>query len=381
MKYLPLIWSGIWRRPGRTALILLQIALGFTLFGVLQGMKTGVEQAAARMRADVLLVGPAAFGGTPLPFSYAEQLKALPGVQTVTYVDDLQGTYQTPDQQVYALAMEPTEIWTNLVPDLFEILPTDLEALRGKRTGALISADIGRKYGWKIGDRIPFTSSTPQSNGSTTWYFDIVGTMTDHEPGESSLIVINYDYLDEARGSSKGTVRNFYVVTADPHQAAAVAERIDHTFANSPNETQTSSFKELAQQNFRQIGDLNFVIHAIVSVVLAALLFSTCTMMMQTIRERTPELAVMKTVGFTDRAVFLIVVAEAAAVSISGALLGLALACGVFPYAAKFFPGLSMPISVIGVGLLGAVLVALISVAMPASMAARLRVVDALAGR
>jgi len=381
VKYLPLVWSGIWRRPGRTTLILLQIALLFALFGVLQGMKTGLEQAAAKMRADVLFVAPAAFGGTPLPFSYVEPLRAVPGVQTVTYADGLAGTYQKPDQQVYALAMEPTKVWTTLVPDLFQIQPKDLEALQNKRTGALISADIGRKYGWKIGDRIPFTSSVAQSNGSTTWYFDIVGNFTDHEPGEASLIVINYAYLDEARGSNKGTVRNFYVVVADPHNAAAVAERIDHNFANSPSETQTTSFKALAQQQLRQIGDLNLAIRAIVSAVLVALLFSTCTLMMQTIRERTPELAVLKTVGFTDRGVFLMVIGEATAVCIAAAMMGLALAWGAFPYAGKFIPGLSMPISVVGIALLGAILVALISVAIPARMAARLRVVDALAGR
>jgi putative ABC transport system permease protein len=381
VKYIPLVWSGIWRKPGRTALILLQIALGFALFGVLQGMTSGVQQAVAKMRADVLFVAPAAFGGTPLPFSYVDRLKSLPGVQTVTYADGLPGSYQKPTQGVFALAMEPTDIWTTLVPDLFQIMPKDLDALRKNRTGALISPDIGKKYGWKIGDRIPLTSPVPQTNGSNTWYFDIVGTVMDHEPGESGLIVINYAYLDEARGTNKGTVRNFYVVVGDPHKAGAMAERIDHAFANSPNETRTSSFKENGQQALRRIGDLDFAIRSIISAVLIALLFSTCTMMMQTIRERTPELAVLKTLGFTDRTVFFMVVAEAALVCIVAALMGLGLAMGVFPFAGKVIPGLSMPIAVIGIGLIGAVLVALISVAMPASMAARLRVVDALAGR
>jgi hypothetical protein len=109
----------MWRRPGRTALILLQIALGFALFGVLQGLQSGVQEAVARMRADVLFVGSAAVAGVLLPFSYAEQLKSLPGVQTVTYADGLPGTYQKPSQQVFALAMEPIDVWTNLAPDIF----------------------------------------------------------------------------------------------------------------------------------------------------------------------------------------------------------------------------------------------------------------------
>jgi putative ABC transport system permease protein len=137
----------------------------------------------------------------------------------------------------------------------------------------------------------------------------------------------------------------------------------------------------MAQQQMRSIGDLNFAIRSIVSAVLVALLFSTSTMMMQTIRERTPELAVLKSLGFTDRAVFLIIVAEALTICLAAALMGLALAMGVFPYASKFIPGLAMPMIVIASGVIGAVFIALISVAMPASRAAKLRVADALAGR
>jgi putative ABC transport system permease protein len=167
----------------------------------------------------------------------------------------------------------------------------------------------------------------------------------------------------------------------DPKQVSAVAEAIDRAFANSSTETKTASLRENAQQQMQAIGDLNFVIRLIVTAVLVAVLFSTSTMMMQTIRERTPELAVLKTLGFTDRALFLLVVAEATMVCIAAALIGLAFATVVFPYAAKFVPGLSMPIVVVEVGVVGAFLVALISAALPASRAARLEVVDALAGR
>src|SRR4029079_18831745 len=168
---------------------------------------------------------------------------------------------------------------------------------------------------------------------------------------------------------------------SDPLHAGEVASAIDRAFTNSPNETQTQSFRELRQQQLQYIGALNFAIRSIISAVLVALLFSTATMMMQTIRERTPELAVLKTLVFTDRAVFAMIVVEALVVCLAAALLGLALATGLFPYASKFVAGLSMPKIVIATGLIGAVFVALISVAIPASRAARLRVVDALAGR
>jgi putative ABC transport system permease protein len=381
VKYVPLIWSGIWRKPGRTTLILVQVALAFALFGVLQGMKTGVDQAVADARADVLFVQPAAFGGMPLPVSYLDRLKSIEGVKVVSFADGFLGTYQQPTQAVYVLTLETSKSWLTLIPEVFSVTPRDLEALQKTRTGALISADIGKKYGWHVGDRISLVSSTLQTNGSGTWVFDIVGMFSAHEISQGGYIVANYTYLDEARAANKGTVRNFYVVVSDPKEAAAVSERIDRAFANSSNETQTVSFKELAQQQMQAIGDLNFAIRSIVSAVLVALLFSVSTMMMQTIRERTPELAVLKTLGFTDRAVFAMVVVESLVVCIAAALIGLALSAGVFPYASKFVPGLSMPMIVIAFGVIGAVCIALISAAVPASRAARLAVVDALAGR
>ena len=381
MKYLPLIWSGIWRKPGRTVLVLLQVAVAFALFGLLQGMKSGVDRSIANTRADVLFVGPADFGGAPLPLSYLERLKSLPGMKSVSFADGFLGTYQRPTQAVFVLAIPPTKLWLTLVPEIFQVLPKDLDALEKTRDGVLITADIGKKYGWHIGDRIPLNSNTLQVNGSGTWNFQIVGMVTDHEVGESGFIVANYDYLNEARVLNKGTVRNFYAVISDPKAAAHMSDSIDHLFANSSNETSTASFREGAQQQMRSIGDLNFLIRSVIGAVLVALLFSITTIRMQTIRERTPELAVLKTLGFGDRSIFLMVVGESLLICIVAALIGLALATGVFPYTAKFVPGLSMPLTVVGFGLIGAVLVALITAAPPALRAARLQVVDALAGR
>lgn len=381
MKFLPLVWSGIWRKPGRTVLTLMQVTVAFALFGVLQGLKTGVDEAISRSRADVLFVAPAAFGGTPLRRADLERVASVPGVKTVAFADGFLATYQKPTQHVYVLAIDSTDVWLTLIPEVFQVSPRDLEALRTTRTGVLINADIASKYGWRVGDRIPLTSATLQGNGSGSWAFDVVGMFSAREMSQGGYIVANYAYLDEARALNKGSVRNYYAVAADPRQATAVTEAIDQAFANAPNETRTSSFKELAQQQMQSIGDLDFAIRSIVSAVLVALLFSLATMMMQTTRERTPELAVLKTLGFSNRAVFLLLVAEAALACVVGAIVGLALAMVAFPYAAKFVPGLSMPMAVIEVGLLGAVLVALISASVPALRASRLQIVDALASR
>lgn len=381
MKFLPLLWAGLWRKPGRTVLTVVQVIVAFALFGVLQGMKTGVDEAIANARGDVLYVAPAAFGGAPLRRADLERLESIPGVKTVAFADGFLGTYQKPTEFVYVLAIEPNDVWLTLIPEVFQVAPKDLEALRSTRTGVLINADIAKKYGWRVGDKIPLASTTLQTNGSGTWVFDIVGMFSARELSQGSYIVGNYAYLDEARAANKGTVRNYYAVAADPKQAAAVTEAIDNAFANSPNETRTASFKELAQQEMQSIGDLDFAIRSIVSAVLVALLFSLATLMMQSIRERTPELAVLKTLGFSNRAVFVLLIGEAAVACIVGAIIGLALAMVVFPYAAKFVPGLSMPTVVIGVGVAGAAIVALLSASVPAVRASRLQIVDALANR
>jgi putative ABC transport system permease protein len=381
VKYLPLIWSGMWRRPVRTALIFLQVCVAFALFGVLQGMKSGMDRAIADVRADVLYVSPAVVGGARLQIADLNRLRSVPGVKTVSFNDGMLTFYQKPTQSIYVLAIPPTDFFRTVEPAVFSIQSKDLEALRKTRTGILITADIGRKYGWHIGDKIPLATSTFQTNGSTTWTFDIVGMVSDHERGEGGLVVANYYYFDEARALNRGTVDHFYAIASDPKQAATVSDAIDRAFANSATPTQTSSFRERSQQAMQSLGDLNFAIRWILSAVLVALVFSTATMMMQTVRERTPELAVLKTLGFNNWAVFLLVAAESLFVCITASLAGLALAWIAFPLAAKYIAGLSMPLVVAGFGILGAVLVALISVSVPGLRAAKLNIVDALAGR
>ena len=379
MRFLPLIWSGIWRKPGRTILIFLQVSVAFALFGVLQGLKSGVEHLIAEARADLLIVhSRVGFFAASLPLGMLEQIKSVPGVKVVDPVELFGGTYQKPTQRVGIVALRPDEDWLSAFT--FTIAPECVAAFRKMRTGALVRAELANKYGWKIGDHIPLMSNMAQLSGSKDWVFDVVGTFTDSDIGSGTdNILINFAYLDEARLVGKGTVQHFNVAVSDPKLAMTVADEIDRRFANSSNETRTESLREMAQSQMQSIGDLNFLIRAIVGAVLVALLFATATMMMQSIRERTPELAILKTVGFTNRAVFMLVLIEALVVCIAAAALGLALAALAFPVAARFVHGLSMPWVVVAVGLACAVLVALISAAVPAVQAARLQVVTALA--
>jgi len=381
MKYLPLIWSGIWRKPGRTILIFLQVAVAFVLFGVLQGLKTGVEHAVDAARADLLIVhSRLSLIMEGLPISFLDPMRSVAGVRVAIPVELFLCYYQKPEQGVLSVAVAPDKDWTTAFT--FAIRPQDLPAFAKSRTAALVLETTAKKFGWKTGDRIPLICRTAQKTGSPNWTFEMAGTFTDSDfGGGGDKILMNFAYYDEARATGKGTVNHFNVSVTDPSVAVPVADAIDRLSANSSHETKTESIRELAQQQVQQIGDFDFLIRAVVSAVLAALLFAIATMMVQSVRERTSELAVLKTIGFTDRNVFLLILGEALAVCILAAASGLGLATAVLPIAARFVTGLSMPKITLVIGLGISVLVALISAAVPALLAARLRVATALAER
>jgi len=380
MKYLPLIWSGLWRKPGRTVLIFLQVVVAFALFGVLQGLKTGVAHAVAAARADLLIVhSRLSFITQPLPLGLLAQIRTVPGVKLAIPVELTFGSYQKPDQGMGVVAVPPDGDWPSAFT--YAIAPEYVAAFRKSRTAMLVKDTVAEKYGWKIGDHIPLQLPVAQQNGSSDWAFDVAGTFTDSDIGGGRYIVIvSYPYFDEARAAKKGTVNHFNILVSDPKLAPQVADAIDALFANSSHETKTESLREMAQSSMQAIGDFDFLIRAVVGAVLVALLFATTTMMVQSIHERIPELAVVKVLGFTDRAVFLLVLAEALAVFVAGAVCGLLLASLVLPLAARFIHGLSMPGIVVATGLTLGVLVALVSASIPAALAARLRVATALAG-
>jgi ABC-type transport system, involved in lipoprotein release, permease component len=380
MRFLPLIWSGIWRKPGRTILIFLQVGVAFALFGVLQGMKAGVDELIGRARADLLLVHGSLSLIDRLPLGLLEQIKSTPGVKVVVPVELSGGMYQKPDQQVGIVAIRPDPGWLSAFT--FTVAPQQEAAFQKTRTGTLVRQSLAQKYGWKIGDRVPLVTNVAQMDGSTDWSFEIVGTYTDSDvAGGSDVMLVQYDYFDEARALGKGSVSHFNAAIFNPRQAVTVADAIDRRFANSTHSTRTESLRELAQMQLQSIGDLDFLIRAIVSAVLVALFFATTTMLMQSVRERTPELAVLKTLGFADSTLFLFIVAEAAFVCVVAAGFGLMLALIAFPFASKFVPGLSMPVQVVAIGLACGALVSLVSASVPALRAARLNIVAALGSR
>jgi putative ABC transport system permease protein len=380
MKYLFLIWSGMWRKRARTWLILLQVTIAFTLFGVLQGLDTGIKQAIAKAHADRMYVLSRVSRGDSLPLALLAEIKRVPGVVAVSYQSGIGGIYQNPDQQVGANAVDAAS-FARIFREL--VIPQgQLEALVRTRTGALVGDQLARRYGWKIGQRIPMQSPVVQRDGSPNWPFDIVGFFTQpDDPEQANYLIINYAYLNEAREANRDTVSAFVVQIDDPKRSASIGHDIDTLFANSPHETRTQSESDLAASQVQRIGDIDFLAHAVTAAAFFALLFATGALMMQTIRERTSELAVLKTVGFADRSVMALVLAEALIACVLGAAIGLAIAALLLPRARQLIGVGYLPGLVVAVGFVCAILLALVSGAIPAWRALTLQVATALARR
>jgi putative ABC transport system permease protein len=380
MKFLPLVWAGIWRKPGRAILTLLSVANAFLLFGILQGFASGLNHAVGDTQADVLLTFSRVSQVEPLPLSTVDRIRTAPGVRAATPVILLISTYRTPTQFVPAEGVDPKAI-AAVFPGL-DVPPNMIDALQHTRTGALVGRNMATRFGWKVGDRVPLRAAIRNHDGSQTWPVDIVGIFPSNGRALfAGAMLLNYQYIDEGRASGNGTSNMFIVRVNDPKRAGEVATNIDRMFANSVNETKTATVRQIAQDQIKQLGDIGFVINAIVGAVFFALLFSVGALMMQSVRERTPELAVLKTLGFTDGGLMGLILSESLAFCIVSAAVGLGLAALLFPVARQLigFNVQTGPLMLVGFGL--AVALALISGLPPAVRAMRLQVVDALAGR
>jgi putative ABC transport system permease protein len=379
MKYWPLIWSGIWRKPGRTLLMLLQILVAFLLFGVLQGVKSGVDQAITLIRADLYWVVPAD-ADTSLPFGLEQRIAAVPGVKDIYPCNFVGATYQRPTQQLQLLA---TDFGGGPAANVgVTARPEALVALARTRTGALVSKLMQDKYHWKVGDQIPLLVQTPQKNGSRSWTFQDVGTFQPPDNGGlDNEIVVRYDYFDEARQSGNGTVGRYFIQVTDVAQGEQIAHRIDALTANSPAPTRTESIRAVNQSAFQNLGDLNFVVHSIVGAALFALLIATAALTMQSVHERTTELAVLKTIGFSGRKVLVLLLFESITLSLGAALVGLVVASRLMLRVNLLGLRQGMPYGVLAIGLVLALVLALASASLPAWRVQRLQLAEALAGR
>lgn len=382
MKYFILVWAGLWRKKTRTILTMLSIIVAFLLFGILQSVGKGLSAVYTHLDASLLFVENRSATTDGLPISYYDSIKKVQGVRAVTHWTYFGGYYQDPRN---TLTMFATDIGGELrvFPDF--TLPKDQEEVAVRaRTGMIVSPKAAAKYGWKLGDKVPISTSVwQQKNGSSVYYVDVVGIMNVSTAGAATFpqAFIQYDYFDQARAFGNGTVTYYLVLIDDPRHATQVSTAIDAMFANSPNQTRTEPQQVWAQNQIKQVGDVQMITRSIVGAVLFALLFLTGNTMMQSVRERIPELAVLKTLGYSGSRIVVLVLLESLALCLCAALLGLYVSNMIFRGLAGLFGEVSLPLSVVAMGVGIAILLAIVSGVPPAWRASRLSVVDALADR
>ncbi len=379
MKFLPLVWSGLWRKPSRTILTALAVLAAFALVGALGAVDAGFRQIRETSLMDRLYVD-ARFGRT-MPRAYEEQIAAIPGVTLVAPRSQLFGTYQGPRNFLNINATD--DRFFDAYPQIV-ITPEQRRTLANTPNGVVLGGGIAKKYGIKAGDTIPLESPVLRVDGDKVWKLEviaIVGTTT--EPPEMNYWqVMNWRYYDEARLRDKSTISRYLLRIGNPEDAARIIREIDGLFASSSAPTRTMTERSSTENNLQSLGDINFFVDAIVAAVLFMLMFLTGNTMTQSVHERMTELAVMKTLGFTDAGVAGLLIAEAALQILPVAVAGLFLGTQAVAFSPQNFPrSMGMPWAAIAAGFAAALVVACVSSFLPAWQQGRRPVVDALADR
>lgn len=380
------VLANLFHKKTRTVLTLGCIVFAFLLFGLLQSLNQIFSASADFIGATRLVTQSRVSFTTSLPMRMVPELDTMPGVERVMFQQWFGAVFRD-DPQIFAFAVEPQRLH-DVYPEW--VMPEEhWNAFRDIRQSMIAGRLLAEKYGWKVGDRIPLKSNIfPQKNGSKDWEFELVGIYDgkDEEWQRQTAggMYINRDYWAEAAQFGGGLAGIFVVKLQDPGMAESVAAAIDKRFENTADETKTMAEKDFQVGFVKQLGDIGLIVRWILFAVFFTLLLVVGNTMAQSVRERVPQLAVLKTLGFTDNAVLGFVLAETLALCTIGGLLGLALATLAGAAVAQL-AGPMLPIAVdwrVWVAGVIAILVLALAVGLlPALRARSLKIVDALAGR
>jgi putative ABC transport system permease protein len=383
MKFLHIVWRNLLRRKIRTFFTLMTILVAFVLFGVLMAIRAAFTFGVEVAGADRLMVIHKVSIIQPLPQSYGNRIRATPGVTEVTYSNWFGGYFQETRNTIQSMAVDP-ESWLRMYQE-FELPDEQKNTWFKNRTGAIVGADLAKRFGWKVGDRIPIISPIYRKPDGGPWDFTIDGIYDSPKKGvDKTQFFFHYAYLNETlRGGFMADQVGWYILkVSDPATSDQLAKRIDAMFANSQAETKTATEKSFVSDFANQIGDIGSIMMAITGIVMFFILFVAGNAMAQSVRERINELGVLKTLGFTDGLILSLVLLESCTIAILGGGLGLLLSWTAITLGGDPTGGL-LPIFHFPPRdlILGTALVFVLGVgtgALPAFQASRLKIVDAL---
>ncbi|GAB1596690.1 ABC transporter permease [Lysobacter claricitrinus] len=386
MKYLHLIWASLFRSRTRTLLTLLSVFVAFFLFGMLDSVRVAFNSGGDVTGANRMVVASRLSITQMLPYRLDPQIASIPGVRKSSFAAWFGGIYQDPKN--FFPNFSVGDKYLDLYPE-FQMPPAQRKAWESDRQGAIVGETLAKKFGWKVGDMIPLQATIFPTKGSNDWQFKLDGIFHIEDvkrKGQEQILLFHWNYFDEANDYVKGRV-GWYIIQVDNAGVSnRVAKSIDALSANSDHETKTQTEEAFNQSFAKQIGDIGLIVTAIMGAVFFTLLLLTGNTMAQAVRERIPELAVLKTIGFQDRAVLGLVLFESIFLVAIGAVLGLVfapLAMQVVSRGSGGFIALPdrLPPESWATGLVLMVLFGVLAGLLPALRAMRLNIVDALAGR
>jgi putative ABC transport system permease protein len=380
MKFNRFIFANLFRKKIRLILTIGSFAVALFLFTFLAVVRSAFSRGEELAGADRLVVINRAGLINVIPLSYRDKMLQIKGIRAITHNNWFGGVYQDERNFFPQFVIDPenqrqvmTEMrvaddeWNNFVKD---------------RQGAIAGATLAKRFGWKVGDRIPIKNAL--YGPTKTWDFVLEGIYhNDHPGGDESQFWLQWKYFDETVPAVIKSQVGWYVVKLDsPDDAVSAAAAIDKMFANSSTETKTETESAFAAGFAKQLGNIELLILTIGGVVFFTLLLVTGNTMAISVRERVGELAVLKAIGYPDRYILFFVLAEALVIALIGGLIGLGLAVLAIPVVGAKLQGLLPPLllsaSVLSLGLAFAVFVGVASGLLPGIGAMRLRVVNAL---
>lgn len=383
-KFLPLLWAGLQRHKLRTAFTLASVMVAFLLFGVLAAVRTGFTAGIDVAGDDRLMTTHKVSFILSLPISYWQRIRSIPGVKDVTHATWFGGVYQDDSNVVTMFPVDP-ESYLNIYKE-FRI-PADQKARwLSDRNSVLVGRKFEQETKWKIGDRVPLRSNIyRRSNGADSWEVTVAGFFDAPEGVDTKMVLMHHDFFEESLAASdenRGRIGWYIVQVADPNQSAEISQAIDGLFANSPTETKSAPEKAFMQAFANQAGNIGAIVVFVGAAVFFTMLLVTANTMAQSVRERSAEIGVLKTLGFRDSTVLYLVFAESLTITAVGGALGLGLSVmfvgALRGQMAQYLSTLFLNGASVALGVALIVALGLIAGAMPAVHALRLRIVDAL---
>jgi putative ABC transport system permease protein len=376
MRFLHLVLANLGRHKRRTFLTIASVALALFLFASLQTVVTTLERAAQFGSARRLVMTNATGFVLPLPLSYANRLSAAKGISNVTWANWFGGRYGDNRDFFAQFAVDPKS-YLEVYPEI--VLPEEQkQAWIRERSSAIIGRRLLNKFGWRLGQDVTIQGTIFPGD----WTFTIRGVYTPSDPIiNDDMMLFHHAYLEERIG--RPGIAGWYVLEIDDaNNAAGIGKALDDQFRNSSSPTKTGTEQAFNASFATMWGNVSLLMGTIGLAVVFAILLVTANAMMMSARERTGEIAVLKTIGFADRQLFGMVMLEAGLIAITGAVLGLGGAKLLYWLsnfnAGGFLPGFDVTGTTLLVGFVIAVLLMLASGLVPAMRAARLPVVQAL---